>query len=129
VNEMMVQSYDGEIHVFPAVPDAWKEASYQNLRTEGAFLVTAKRSQGKTVYLKISSLAGGSFKLTIGSPEISYRINKSPGTNVIRRADGSWNISIPKGKSLELFSSGNKEDGVIKPVVPQQDKLNSYGLR
>jgi alpha-L-fucosidase 2 len=29
VNEMMLQSYDGEIHVFPAVPDAWKEASYQ----------------------------------------------------------------------------------------------------
>jgi hypothetical protein len=129
VNEMMVQSYDGEIHVFPAMPDAWKEASYQNLRTEGAFLVTAKRAHGKTVYLKISSLAGGSFKLTLGSPELAYRIKKSSGTNVIKRADGSWNISIPKGKSLEFLGSRVKPDRVIEPVAPQQDKLNYYGLR
>jgi hypothetical protein len=87
------------------VPDGWKEASYQNLRTEGAFLVTAKRAQGKTVYLKISSLAGGSFKLTHRIPGDKLQIHKSPGTNVIKRADGSWNISIPKGKSLEFFSS------------------------
>jgi hypothetical protein len=68
VNELMLQSYDNEIHVFPAVPDAWRGVSYHNLRTEGAFLVTAKRSHGQTVYVKINSLAGGSFKLTIGSP-------------------------------------------------------------
>ncbi|HZH67006.1 MAG TPA: hypothetical protein VEY10_19105 [Flavisolibacter sp.] len=128
VNEMMLQSYDGEIHVFPAVPDAWKEVSYHNLRTEGAFLVTARRAHGKAVYIKMESLAGGSFKLNIGSPEIEYQLKKSGGTKVIKGADGSWNIFLPKGKSIEFFGGTSKEDRMIEPVAAQQDKLNYYGL-
>ena len=128
VNEMMLQSYDDEIHVFPAVPDAWKEVSYKNLRTEGAFLVTAKRVQGKTVYMKITSLAGGSFKLSIGSSGSVYRIGKTPGTKAVKGNDGTWNIAIPKGKSIEFFSSGLKADTLIEPITPQTDKLNFYGL-
>jgi hypothetical protein len=33
--------------VFPAVPTVWKEAVFYHLRTLGAFLVSAKREQGK----------------------------------------------------------------------------------
>jgi hypothetical protein len=129
MNEMMLQSYDGEMHVFPAVPDDWKEAGYQNLRTEGAFLVTAKRARSKTVYVKISSLAGGSFKLTIGSPEAAYRVRKTSGIKCTKSTDGSWDIYIPKGKSIEFLGSRLKEDQVIEPVAPQADKLNYFGLR
>ncbi len=127
VNEMVLQSYDGEIQVFPAVPEAWKEVSYRDLRTEGAFLVTAKRAGGKAVYVKIQSLAGGSFKLTIGSPELEYQVKKTSGAKATKSNNGSWDIFIPKGKSIEFLSS--TDDKVIKPVAPQQDKLNYYGLR
>jgi hypothetical protein len=129
VNEMMLQSYDGEIQVFPAVPDAWKDVSYRDLRTEGAFLVTAKRVGGKSAYVKIQSLVGGSFKLTIGSPELKYNISKTSGTTATKNSDGSWDIYIPKGKSIEFSSSTLKDNKVIGPVAPQQDKLNYYGLR
>jgi hypothetical protein len=126
INEMMLQSYDNEIHVFPAVPDAWKEASYHNLRTEGAFLVTAKRANGKAVYVKIRSLAGGSFKLTIGSPLSEFKVRQSPGVKVTKGLDGSWDVDLPKGKSIKFL--GSKDDEVIEPVAPQKDKLNYYGL-
>jgi hypothetical protein len=43
--------------------------------------------------------------------------------------DGSWDIFIPKGKSIEFCGSNLKEDKVIEPVAPQQEKLNYYGLR
>jgi hypothetical protein len=128
VNEMMLQSYDGEIHVFPAVPDAWKEVSYQNLRTEGAFLVTAKRVRGKAVYVNIKSLAGGSFKLTIGSPEQEYRVKKTSGSEIAKGTDGSWNVYIPKGKFIEFVGSRLNGDKIIEPVSAQSDKLNYYGL-
>jgi hypothetical protein len=128
VNEMMLQSYDGEIHVFPAVPDAWKGVSYRDLRTEGAFLVTAKRALGKTVYVKIESLAGGSFKLSIGSPAEDYRISKTQDVKATKAPDGTWVIEIPKGKSVEFFAGGAKEDKVVGPVAPQPDRLNYYGL-
>ena len=125
---MMLQSYDNEIHIFPAVPDAWKEASYRDLRTEGAFLVSAKRAQSKTVYVKINSLAGGSFKLFISSPELEYQVSKTSGAKATENSDGTWDIYIPKGKSLEFFSRSSKEDKVIEPVAAQPDKLNYYGL-
>jgi hypothetical protein len=128
-NEMMLQSYDKEIHVFPAVPDAWREVRYQNLRTEGAFLVTAKRAGGKTVYVKIKSLAGGSFKLNIASSSPGLRLKKDSGAQVAANQDGSFDISIPKGKSIEFFAGKLQEDRVIEPVAPQKDKLNYYGLR
>jgi hypothetical protein len=129
VNEMMLQSYDGEIHVFPAVPDAWQEVSYRDLRTEGAFLVTARRARSKTAYIKISSLAGGTFKLTIGSPEAQYRVSKTSGSRVTKSTDGSWDIYLPKGKSIAFFGSRSEEDKAIEPVAPQADKLNYFGLR
>lgn len=128
VNEMMLQSYDGEVHVFPAVPDAWKDVNFRNLRTEGAFLVTAKRARGKAVFVKIASLAGGSFKLTIGSPELDYHTKLVSGVKVTKKADGSWYVFIPKGKSVEFLSSKLEEDKVIEPVKPQVDRLNYYGL-
>jgi hypothetical protein len=128
VNELLLQSYDKEIHVFPAVPDEWKEVSYRDLRTEGAFLVTAKRTLGKTVYIKISSLAGGSFKLSVGSPAVDYRASKTQEVKATKAQDGTWDIRRPKGKSLEFFAGGAKEDKVVKPVAPQQNKLNYYGL-
>jgi hypothetical protein len=103
--------------------------NYHNLRTEGAFLVTAKRRGSKTVYVKISSVTGGSFKLTIGSVEPEYRINKSSGTKANRSSDGSWEIYLPKGKSIEFLGSKSKEDKAIEPVAPQEDKLNYFGLR
>jgi hypothetical protein len=108
--------------------DAWKEVSYRNLRTEGAFLVTAKRARSKTVYVNISNLAGGSFKLTIGSTEQQYQVRKTPGIKVRKSADGSWDIYIPKGKYTEFLGSRLKEDKVIEPVAPQEDKLNYFGL-
>jgi hypothetical protein len=129
INEMMLQSYDNEIHVFPAVPDAWKEVSYQNLRTEGAFLVTAKRAGGKTVYVKIKSLAGGSFKLNIRSPVSGLLLKKDSGAEVVSNQDGSCKITLPKGKSIEFFVGNLKEDRLIEPVAPQKNRINYYGLR
>jgi hypothetical protein len=59
---------------------------------------------------------------------LAYRIKKSFDTKAIKGADGTWNITIPKGKSIEFFGSKMKEDKVIEPVAPQLDKLNYYGL-
>jgi hypothetical protein len=98
------------------------------LRTEGAFLVTAKRVRGKAVYVNIKSLAGGSFKLTIRSPELAYRLKKTPGSKITKGTDGSWKVSIPKGKSVEFVGSSLNGDKIIEPASPQSDKLNYYGL-
>ncbi len=57
VNEMLMQSYEGVIRIFPCW-DKKMNASFENLRADGAFLVSAENKNGKVTSLKIKSLKG-----------------------------------------------------------------------
>lgn len=57
VNEMLMQSYEGVIRIFPCW-DKKSAASFENLRADGAFLVSAENKGEKVVSLKIKSLKG-----------------------------------------------------------------------
>jgi alpha-L-fucosidase 2 len=59
VLEMLVQSHNGIIQIFPAVPDVWQNVSFGSLRCEGAFLVWAQRKNGKTASVHMKSGIGG----------------------------------------------------------------------
>jgi len=63
VQEMLLQSHTGRILVFPAVPKAWKDVSFTTLRAEGAFLVSARRRDGKTTRVEITAEKGGTCRL------------------------------------------------------------------
>lgn len=57
VNEMLMQSHEGIIRLFPC----WNkksDASFENLRADGAFLVSAENKNKKVTSLKILSLRG-----------------------------------------------------------------------
>ena len=47
IQEMLIQSHTGVIRIFPAIPEEWKDARFTTLRTEGAFLVSAKMENGE----------------------------------------------------------------------------------
>jgi hypothetical protein len=63
IQEMLMQSNHDLIVIFPAIPEKWKDASFQNLRAQGAFLVSATRKDGKTQLVKIFSEKGGELHL------------------------------------------------------------------
>lgn len=58
LNEMVLQSYQGVVWVFPCW-DKSLDVEFKNLRADGAFLVSAKMQNGVTEYVKIESEAGG----------------------------------------------------------------------
>ncbi|MDE5678408.1 glycoside hydrolase family 95-like protein [Phocaeicola sp.] len=66
IQEMLLQSHTGIIRVFPAIPESWKDVSFENLRAMGAFLVSATRQNGQMTRLRIYSEKGG--RLMIVSP-------------------------------------------------------------
>lgn len=78
VQDMLLQSWGNRISVFPAVPDDWQDVEFQNLRTEGAFLVCAKRVKGKTVAVKLKSLAGEPclIDLSMGEEPLQIQLKK-----------------------------------------------------
>jgi alpha-L-fucosidase 2 len=63
IQEMLIQSHSGVVQIFPAIPKSWGTLSFNQLRAEGAFLVSAKKENGVVVNVEIKSEKGGILKL------------------------------------------------------------------
>jgi len=63
IHEMLLQSHTGVIRIFPAIPESWRDVSFQTLRTEGAFLVSATRKNGNCTQVIITAEKGGTLRL------------------------------------------------------------------
>jgi alpha-L-fucosidase 2 len=123
IHDMLLSSWGGKIRVFPAVPDAWPDVTIHNMRTEGAFLVSAVRRGGETKFLRVESLAGEPCRLVTDMPD-----PKGSGVTVRRVSEGEYELTLKKGESVILTPNGAATDLVIEPVAPQADRINYWGL-
>lgn len=73
LQEMLLQSHRRTIEIFPALPAAWRNASFSRLRAEGAFLVSARLEDGKLSRVEIVARRGGSCSLV--SPFLAKEID------------------------------------------------------
>lgn len=97
IQEMLIQSHNGIVRVFPAIPRSWQEASFTDLRAEGALLVSAVRAGGKTRSVKIVAEKGGLVK--IADPFAGGKFKtKARGVTVSEPVGGLIELkSIPAG--------------------------------
>lgn len=103
VNELLLQSREGYIEVFPAVPRDWKNASFENLRAEGAFLVSAQKQNGVPAKVSIKAEQGG--LLTIKLPFKTAVVKKIDAKRVKFGQDGLARVSLNKSESIS-FENG-----------------------
>jgi len=69
LQEMLLQSQNGTVHLFPAVPSVWPSASFTGFRAEGAFLVSATLAGGKVDSVHIIAERGGTLRLNNPFPD------------------------------------------------------------
>ncbi|MCX8065590.1 MAG: glycoside hydrolase N-terminal domain-containing protein [Candidatus Hydrogenedentes bacterium] len=62
IQEMLLQSHNGLIEVYPAVSPEWKYIYFKNLRAEGGFLVSAEKRDNK-IKVEITTQTGGNCSL------------------------------------------------------------------
>ena len=86
INEMLMQSHGGVIRLFPCW-DKKSPASFENLRADGAFLVSAELKNEKVTSFRIKSLRGR--KCTVDCAEVKNVIRESDKTAVPFKKDGS----------------------------------------
>ena len=66
ITEMLMQSFDGDIHLLPALPDEWASGSITGLRARGGFeIVEMQWKEGKIVKAVIKSTLGGNLRLRV----------------------------------------------------------------
>lgn len=107
VNEMLLQSYDGVIEVFPAVPsgelepersiglyehevdrkqyEEWSDCSFRGLLAVGAFEVSAELKNGRIAWVTVQSKAGE--RVVIRNP-----FHVSDEVRVVRKEGQSWSL-------------------------------------
>ncbi|MCC8144946.1 MAG: DNRLRE domain-containing protein [Bacteroidales bacterium] len=118
LHELYLQSWGGKIRVFHAVPDTWEDASFINLRTEGAFLVSATRDNGKTVFIQIESEAGGLCRLQTGMDLSNLNIKKLSGENIeYTTVDASAGLIEFTTQAGDIIQLSDKNTEIIYPAV------------
>ncbi len=78
IQEMLIQGHTLVVKVFPAIPSDWKDVSFSDLRTEGAFLVSAEKKKGAVTRVVLKAEKSGTVR--ISNPFDGYEFTtKSPG--------------------------------------------------
>ena len=128
IHDMLLQSMGGIIKVFPGTPERWGDASFYHLRSQGAFLVSAKRKEGKTQFVSVESLVGST---CVVQPDIEnpliYINGKDAGSRVTKSKNG-YEIDLKKGETA-IFTSTElaKTDLTICAIPVSEANRNLFG--
>ena len=125
--DMLVQSWGNTIRVFPATPSSWKDASFYQLRAEGAFLVSAKRENGKTRFIHIKSLAGEPCIIQSDFPAEIKVIGIAP--NRLQQKNGKIILDLKKGEEAVLYTGPKPPFFLIDALPMAKENQNQWGLK
>ncbi len=108
IAEMLMQSYDGDIHLLPALPDVWTKGSVSGLRARGGFeVVNLSWENGKVTKVVIKSLLGGKCRLRVASPL-------------------KGKLLAAKGENTNVFYAVNETP---KPLISEKAKIKVTGVK
>ncbi|NOV03708.1 hypothetical protein GC097_27240 [Paenibacillus sp. LMG 31457] len=131
IHDMLLQSWGGKLRVFPAVPEAWTELAYHNLRGEGAFLVSAVRKHAATQWIRVKSLAGEPCLIKTGWSGIIrwnvidvYGAVRGSGETVI---DDEISLDLDTGEEAVLYPGEEGPHLRLRPVEGTEKVARYFG--
>lgn len=128
VHDLLLQSRNGIIRVFPAVPSGWPDAIFHDLRTEGAFLVSAERKGGKTRWVRVKSLAGEPCRVKVSFAGEPSLVSGKLGVTFKSLGEDLYELGLTKGQELVLAAEPDAPM-VVKALPVQAGQENPFGLR
>jgi hypothetical protein len=125
--DMLIQSWGNTIRVFPATPSSWKDASFYQLRAEGAFLLSAKRENGKTQFIQVKSLAGEPCIIQSDFPADIKVIGIA--SNRLHQKNGKIILDLKKGEDAILYTGSKPPTFVVNALPMAKKEMNQWGLK
>jgi hypothetical protein len=105
LNEMLLQSHENAIRVFPD----WslhRDASFTQLRADGAFLVSSELRQGKIAFVRIRSEKGRDCTIVNPWPERGLRVTEETPTDAqeikVRHSGARYHFKTRSGVSYRV---------------------------
>jgi len=129
IMEMLLQSWGGTIRLFPTVPDRWDNAYFEDLRAEGAFLVSAQMLDGVVSCTRIASEAGGTCVLRNPWPGEEVIVRGPDGEQTLSGEDLCWETEA--GAQYKVHPADQEPDeGALCPDPPLRPEWQSnwFGL-
>jgi len=131
IHDMLLQSMGGIIKVFPGTPERWGDASFYHLRTQGAFLVSAKRKEEKTQFVTVESLMGSTCVIQPDMLNPHVYINGKDVSNselITKSNKGYYTIDLNKGETAIFTSSKlEKTNLTIRAIPVSEANRNLFG--
>ncbi|MCL1680958.1 glycoside hydrolase family 95 protein [Elizabethkingia miricola] len=103
VHELLLQSRQGYIEVFPAIPKDWKNVSFTNLRAEGAVLVSGKIDNEKLITVKVFSEKGGVVNVKLPKGNIQLAESKNAKADILNTDKTVINFKPGGWVSLQIY--------------------------
>lgn len=125
IHDMLIQSWGDRIRIFPATPAAWEDVVMHNVRAEGAFLVSARREKGKTVFVRIRSLAGEPCRMETDLPA---PVKIAGDAKIISNNGNVLELDLKRGDEAILYSGDAPTELIVNPVPAQPESRNTFGL-
>ena len=125
--EMLLQSHDGVIRVWPAAPKNWDGVF--SLRAQTGFMVSSERSGGNVNFIDIESLFGDECRIVVpwhGKTEVSSEGRKieqsgEGGVVAFKTDKGKKYLVTPEKKAAAVFHKIEPaENNDVKGIGPSQ---------
>lgn len=131
VAEMLLQSYDGNLHLLPALPTAWKSGSIKGLKAIGDFTVDQEWAERKFVCARIVNNQGQPLTLTVGllpsKTTIAATVNGTE-VEVTTNDDGTFTIPTSGAGDVIELTPVQIPDAITMNSVDPSMIDNNYNL-
>jgi alpha-L-fucosidase 2 len=131
VAEMLLQSYDGNIHLLPAIPTAWKSGSIKGLKAIGDFTVDQEWAAGKLVSARIVNNQGQPLTLTVGLLPAKMTIEATVNdikVEVTTNSDGSFTIPTTTAGDVICLKPAQIQDAINPPPSTLHLQPSTFNL-
>jgi len=128
VNEMLLQSWGGRIRIFPGCPSHWRRARFDRLLCEGGIEVSAVRSEGRTLGVKLESKKPSCLRLQNPFDAEGGYISKRL---IQPNREGDLELSLEAGAAVWITRTHeiNPEELEEFTVERCESEQNPYGLK
>jgi len=124
ISDMLLQGWGDIVRVFPAVPSHWRDVVFRDLRTEGAFAVSAIRRQSRTAWVSVRAGVAGTLRLR--DPFGDAPVSLTGGA--LRREDGMFVGELAAGQEVVFCLEGETGDLDAAVAIVRQSDTSRLGL-